>query len=98
MVAKDSATKLETSATHLLHRAAQHATQLFDAQSEASKFDLTERQVSVLMALELNEGASQTRLVELTGIDRSTLADMVRRLIKKGLIERGRSRTQGPMR
>ncbi len=44
------------------------------------------------MALESNEGASQTRLVELTGIDRSTLADMVRRLIKKGLIERRRTK------
>lgn len=39
-----------------------------------------------------NEGLSQTGVVNLTGIDRSTLADIVRRLTKRGLLHRRRSR------
>ncbi len=39
-----------------------------------------------------NEGLSQTGIVERTGIDRSTLADIVRRLSKKGLLQRRRTR------
>jgi len=38
------------------------------------------------------EGLSQTDLVEVTGIDRSTLADIVRRMLKKGLLQRRRTR------
>ncbi len=39
-----------------------------------------------------NEGLSQTDIVNLTGIDRSTLADIVRRLVKKGLLQRRRTK------
>jgi len=39
-----------------------------------------------------NEGLSQTHLVDKTGIDRSTLADIVRRLLKKGLLQRRRTK------
>jgi MarR family transcriptional regulator, temperature-dependent positive regulator of motility len=35
---------------------------------------------------------NQTQLVERTGIDRSTLADVVRRMLKKGLLQRRRTR------
>ena len=52
---------------------------------------LTPRQFTVLAAVEQNEGASQTDLVELTGIDRSTLADMISRMIKKDLLARKRT-------
>jgi DNA-binding MarR family transcriptional regulator len=38
-----------------------------------------------------HEGATQTDLVRITGIDRSTLADMAGRMIGKGLLERERS-------
>ncbi|MEJ2228342.1 MAG: MarR family winged helix-turn-helix transcriptional regulator, partial [Alphaproteobacteria bacterium] len=38
-----------------------------------------------------NEGISQTGLVEKTGIDRSTLADIVRRMLEKGLVQRERT-------
>jgi DNA-binding MarR family transcriptional regulator len=34
---------------------------------------------------------SQTALVEITGIDRSTLAEMVRRMLDKGLLSRERT-------
>src|SRR6185437_17128613 len=40
---------------------------------------------------EQNDGASQTALVEITGIDRSTLAEMVRRMLDKGLLSRKRT-------
>ena len=36
-------------------------------------------------------GVSQTALVEITGIDRSTLAEMVRRMLDKGLLSRERT-------
>ena len=36
---------------------------------------------------------SQTEIVNRTGIDRSTLADVVKRMIRKGLLHRRRSKT-----
>ncbi len=54
--------------------------------------DLTPRQYAVLLTVSQNEGLSQTQLVERTGIDRSTLADIVRRMLKKGLLTRRRTR------
>lgn len=54
--------------------------------------DLTPRQYAVLVTVAQNEGLSQTDLVDRTGIDRSTLADIVRRMLKKGLLQRRRTR------
>lgn len=54
--------------------------------------DLTPRQFAVLLTVAHNEGLSQTDLVEKTGIDRSTLADIVRRMLKKGLLQRRRTK------
>lgn len=54
--------------------------------------DLTPRQFAVLAAVSRNEGLSQTHLVHTTGIDRSTLADIVRRMLKKGLLQRRRTK------
>ncbi len=54
--------------------------------------DLTPRQYAVLLTVSQNEGLSQTQLVEKTGIDRSTLADIVRRMLKKGLLTRRRTK------
>jgi DNA-binding MarR family transcriptional regulator len=45
-----------------------------------------------MQALLDEPGASQTRLVEVTKIDRSTLADIVRRLTAKGYATRKRTR------
>jgi DNA-binding MarR family transcriptional regulator len=53
--------------------------------------ELTKQQYTVLAALENNDGVSQTALVEMTGIDRSTLAEMVRRMLERGLISRERT-------
>jgi DNA-binding MarR family transcriptional regulator len=58
---------------------------------EAGARELTKQQFTLLCALEHNEGASQTALVEITGIDRSTLAEMVRRMLDKGLLSRERT-------
>lgn len=82
--------RLERSPIHLLHRAGQCAGDVFSA--EIGETDLTPRQYAVLVAVSLNEGLSQTDLVDQTGVDRSTLADIVRRLLKKGLLQRRRTK------
>jgi DNA-binding MarR family transcriptional regulator len=81
---------LGRSAMHVLHRAGQCADELF--QKEIGDADLTPRQLAVLTTVGENEGLSQTGIVERTGIDRSTLADIVRRLSKKGLLQRRRTK------
>ncbi len=83
--------ELDASAIHMLHRASQAADEMFAV--EVSGADLTPRQFAVLAALESLESASQTQIVEATGIDRSTLADIVKRLVKRGLLNRRRSRS-----
>lgn len=88
---RDSASsRLERSPLHLLHRAGQCASEIF--QAELGNDELTPRQYAILLTVAQNEGLSQTHLVELTGIDRSTLADVVRRMLKKGLLQRRRTR------
>jgi DNA-binding MarR family transcriptional regulator len=84
---------LERSPSHLLHRALQHALDIYVG--EAGPSAPTQRQFAVLSAVSLNEGLSQTDLVRATGIDRSTLADLVARMIGKGLLARERSATDG---
>ena len=79
---------LDRSPVHLLHRAGQCASDIFQAEIA----DLTPRQLAVLMTVAGDEGASQTKLVDATGIDRSTLADIVRRLCRKGFLQRRRTR------
>jgi MarR family transcriptional regulator, temperature-dependent positive regulator of motility len=82
---------LSQSVTHLLHRVLQLA---LDYHAEASgAAGLTQRQYTVLAAAGASDGVSQSDLVRATGIDRSTLADLVARMISKGLLERERSST-----
>ncbi len=81
---------MDLSPVHLLHRAGQCAAEIFAA--EMGQEGLTPRQFTVLRTISENEGISQTGLVDLTGIDRSTLADLIRRLQKKGLIQRRRTK------
>jgi DNA-binding MarR family transcriptional regulator len=81
---------LDRSATHLLHRAGQCAADMFS--SEVRTTGLTPRQFAVLMVIADEEGLTQTGLVERTGIDRSTLADIVARLLGRGLIQRRRTK------
>ena len=88
---KSSDGGLSQSVTHLLHRVLQLA---LDFHAEASgPAGLTQRQYPVLAAAGAADGVSQSDLVRATGIDRSTLADLVARMIAKGLLERERSAT-----
>lgn len=75
----------------LLHRAGQAAEAMHDR--EIGALGLTARQSTVLQYISAHPDASQTDICNKTGIDRSTLADMVRRLVKKGLVVRRRTRT-----
>jgi DNA-binding MarR family transcriptional regulator len=84
---------LNRSATHLLHRAGQRAADIFSEESRAG--GLTPRQFAVLVAVADQEGLTQTELVEQTGIDRSTLADIVARLLSRSLIQRRRAKDDG---
>jgi MarR family transcriptional regulator, temperature-dependent positive regulator of motility len=88
-------TKLENSVLHLLHRAGQQAEVVFTEEGNGN--DLTPRQFAVLLTVEANEDISQTGLVDTTGIDRSTLADVVRRLVLKGLLARKRTKEDARM-
>jgi DNA-binding MarR family transcriptional regulator len=74
----------------VVHRAGQIAESLFD--EALGRRDITARQAQVLQAVAQNHGANQTQIVIATGIDRSTLGIMCRRLAAKGLITRRRSR------
>ena len=87
---KTTTERLEKSPIHLLHRAGQCAGDIF--QNEMLDGGLTPRQYAVLYTVAHNEGLSQTNLVDRTGIDRSTLADIIRRMLKKGLLQRRRTK------
>lgn len=81
---------LNRSLLHRLHRASQIASDRFAR--ELGDSTLTVRQLIVLSAIAANESASQTAIVEATGIDRSTLADIVKRLLMRGYLSRRRSK------
>ena len=81
--------ELSEAPSHLIRRCQQFYGDLYARESGAR--ELTKQQYTLLAALEHNDGASQTILVEITGIDRSTLAEMVRRMLEKGLLSRERT-------
>lgn len=76
---------LSQSTSHLLHRAQQLAADRFAALADGKA---TLRQFAVLAAIAEQPGRSQTDLVAATGVDRSTLADMITRMEKRGWIIR----------
>lgn len=77
-----------------LTRILRRAQQLADAETArafaAAGIDLTPPQYRLLTAVCDTPGQMQTDLVADTGIDRSTLADITRRLIEHGLVQRRR--------
>lgn len=75
-----------------LHRAEQLGAARFHELAKAAGLDMTQRQFDVLVAVADNEGLSQTGIVAATGIDRSTLADLVRRLQRHRLVQRRRTK------
>jgi DNA-binding MarR family transcriptional regulator len=90
---KAKAAALLDSPSHLFHRASQCAGDVFSAEVGKSEFDITPRQLAVLIAIDGNPNATQTALVNATGVDRSTLADIMRRLVRKGWAQRRRTKT-----
>lgn len=81
------------SPSHLLYRAHQMVADNFA--TGANPLALTMRQFVLLSAIAVNGGASQSELVRKTGIDRSTLAEMIARLQSRGLVDRGRVHKDG---
>ncbi len=80
---------LADSPSHLMHRALQLALDIYS--EELGSDGPTQRQFAVMEAVSVKEGLTQTDLVKATGIDRSTLADLVARMTTKGLLTRERS-------
>jgi DNA-binding MarR family transcriptional regulator len=83
------------STIHLLHRAGQCAEDLFA--KSIGEVALTARQFIVLSLVADHEDPSQTFICDKSGIDRSTLADIVRRLVARGLLSRRRTRQDARM-
>ena len=90
MSGNKDAKQFTKSFSHLLKRAVQYSVHLY--MNEVGKTGLTHRQFTVLSAVDINEGKSQTELVKITGIDRSTLADLVARLMAQGYLQRRRTK------
>ncbi|MGH6952387.1 MAG: MarR family winged helix-turn-helix transcriptional regulator [Vitreimonas sp.] len=80
--------RLEHSPSHLLHRAEQLAGDRF---AQLVGDNVTLRQFAVLAAIAQSPGLSQSDLVRATGVDRSTMADMMTRMEKRGWILRAAS-------
>lgn len=74
------------SVVHLLHRAGQSANLLLA--KELARHQMTPRQYMLMLAIASHPGCRQTDLERETGVDRSTVADIVARLAERGLVER----------
>jgi DNA-binding MarR family transcriptional regulator len=83
-------TSSQTLTAHLIHRAAVVARREFERHLGASA--ITAPQAFVLLAVAARDNANLMTLAADTGIDRSTMSDIVRRLVKRGLLTRQRSR------
>jgi DNA-binding MarR family transcriptional regulator len=89
-MAKVKTVNISNSVIHLLHRASQFADHQFEQATAAH--GLTVHQLVVLDAIAKLDDPSQTDVCDVTGIDRSALADMVRRLCARRLVGRRRNR------
>lgn len=80
---------METTLASLVHR----LSQVIEAEVEQHLPGTeTVRQLAVLEIVRELESCSQRQIVQATGIDRSTLSDIVRRLVERGRLHRRRSR------
>ena len=82
---------LDSVAGHLIRRCQQRAVDLFV--DEVGEDGPNPRQFAVLISVFQNPGMSQTALVEASGIDRSTLTEVLRRMIDRDMISRSRTPT-----
>ncbi len=74
---------------HLIRLCQQRAVDLFT--EEVGADGPNPRQFSVLINVFQNPGMSQTALVEASGIDRSTLTEVLKRMIDRGMISKRRA-------
>lgn len=82
---------MSESVIHLLHNAGQAADKAFE--KAVGVAGITPRQCAVLIAIrDAKEPPSQTHLVSATGVDRSTMTGIVRRLVTRKLVSRKRKR------
>lgn len=72
---------------HLLRRNHQRSYELFTARVGDA---VTRQQFALLLALAQRPGSSQNDLVGATGMDKSTLKELIGRLVGRGWVERGR--------
>ena len=86
---EDDSWRAAASAVHLLHRASRVADGVFGRLVGPA---LTPRQFVVLATVAENEGLNQMAIMEATGIDRSSVAELVQRLVKLRLVQRRRTR------
>ena len=86
-MARERAWRASASAVHLLHRASQVADELFARTADSV---LTPRQFVILATVADAEGINQKGIIEATGIDRSSTAELVQRLVRRGLLRRRR--------
>ena len=82
--------QIDRSPLHLLHRVHQRATELF--QEKMAGINLTARQYVVLVTAAQKDGASQQDIIDATGIDRSTVSQIMQTMIRKGLLKRTRTK------
>ena len=75
---------------HLIRLCQQRAIDLFT--EEVGTRGPTPRQFAVLISVLQTPGLSQTELVKASGIDRSTLTEVLRRMIYRGMISKSRAR------
>lgn len=81
--------QLGESPGHLLRRCAQRAVSIFAAEVRSRR--ITARQFTLLIAVSQRPGLTQSDLVDATGIDRSTVGEMIERLVQRGHLHRKRS-------
>lgn len=84
--------KLEMFTGHLLRRAQQEHASLWASRGPK---DLTSPQFAVLSDLYVNTASPQVEIGDRLGIDRSTLAEMLGRLVDRGLVESERDPADG---
>ena len=73
---------------HLIRRCQQRAVDLFV--DEVGEDGPTPRQFAILLSVRQNPGINQTDLVRSTGIDRSTLTEILRRMAARDWLRRNR--------
>ncbi len=79
---------LHTAPGHLLRRNHQRSYELFSARVGDV---MTRQQFALLLTLAQRSGSSQNELVGATGMDKSTLKEMLGRLVLRGWVERERA-------